>query len=371
LKEAKENFKKALEFCKNDFFIFENGFSVLDITTQLADISILLAEYKMHQNLKYADINQVVNKINTLMNKQVFYDKENDDLPMLKEEFLEDNTKSLVEQFKESKTKSEKIEYNNYIRDYMYYTDLSLKIKELKRNLEENSIELASNSSLVDPSKLPKDIALQILENDYITKKKNKEFTQEIVVKNGIDTFDVFNILKNLMKEIEYFNFNFLIDDNLDDKIKNLSRLHKFLKSNSSNYSTKCYFEFQKNEKNESQEKIDFIQNDQVTINYTTLPYEIINHISDINSVLNPKETYVNLIYLLGNNSGKENTEEKVEEKKQPDKGAKGKGGKDKGDKGGNTNTNQVVNTDENCEKIKFTAEKFSTFALFLWIKNL
>ena len=363
LKESKSYFEKSLEVAKTDFFLFENGFSLLDLTTQLADINILIAEYQIHQNLKYADINQVVNKINTLMNKQVFYDKENDDLPMLKEEFLEDNTKSLVEQFKESKTKSEKIEYNNYIRDYMYYTDLSLKIKELKRNLEENSIELASNSSLVDPSKLPKDIALQILENDYITKKKNKEFTQEIVVKNGIDTFDVFNILKNLMKEIEYFNFNFLIDDNLDDKIKNLSRLHKFLKSNSSNYSTKCYFEFQKNEKNESQEKIDFIQNDQVTINYTTLPYEIINHISDINSVLNPKETYVNLIYLLGNNSGKENTEEKVEEKKQPDKGAKGKGGKDKGDKGGNTNTNQVVNTDENCEDINYgrilMSEKF------------
>ena len=362
LKESKNYFEKSLELAKTDFFLFENGFSLLNLTTQLADISILIAEYQIHQKLKYADINQVVNKINSLMNKQIYYDKENDDLPMLKEEFIEDNTKTLIEGFKEFKNKKEKIEYNNYIRDYMYYTDLSLKIKELKRNLEENSIELASNSSLVDPSKLPKDIALQILENDYITKKKNKEFVQDISVKTGIDTFDVFSILKNLMKEIDYFNFNFLIDDNLDDKLKNLTRLHKFLKTNSSNYSTKCYFEYQKNERNENQEKIDFIQNDQVIINYTTLPYEIINHISDINSVLNLKETFVNLIYLLGNNSGKENTDDKVEEKKQADKNPKGKG-KEKGDKGGNTNANQVVNTDENCEDIKYgrilMSEKF------------
>ena len=40
----------------------------------------------MHQNLKYADINQVVVKINSLMNRQIFYDKPNDDLHYLKEE---------------------------------------------------------------------------------------------------------------------------------------------------------------------------------------------------------------------------------------------------------------------------------------------
>ena len=75
MREAKENFEKSLELVKNDFFLFENGFSVLDITTQLADISMLLAEYKMYQNLKYADISQVVTKINSLISKQVFYDK--------------------------------------------------------------------------------------------------------------------------------------------------------------------------------------------------------------------------------------------------------------------------------------------------------
>jgi hypothetical protein len=105
LREAKENFKKALEICKNDFFIFENGFSVLDITTQLADISMLLAEYKMHQNLKYADINQAVVKINSLINRQVFYDRPDDDLQYLKEESLDQNMKDLIKQFKEDKSK--------------------------------------------------------------------------------------------------------------------------------------------------------------------------------------------------------------------------------------------------------------------------
>ena len=93
LKEAKNDFQKALDICKNDFFIFENGFTVLDITTQLSDISMLLAEYKMHQNLKYADINQVVSKINSLINRQVFYDRPNDDLQYLKEELLDQEIK--------------------------------------------------------------------------------------------------------------------------------------------------------------------------------------------------------------------------------------------------------------------------------------
>ena len=142
LKQAKENFKTALETCKSDFFIFESGFSVLDITTQLADISMLLAEYKMHQNLKYADINQVVVKINSLINQQIFYDKPNDDLQYLKEESIDQDMKDLINQFKEDKNKKDKNEYVNDIKQYLYYSDLSIKIKEIKKTITENTHEL-------------------------------------------------------------------------------------------------------------------------------------------------------------------------------------------------------------------------------------
>jgi hypothetical protein len=305
LKEAKENFEKSLDLVKNDFFIFENGFSVLDITTQLADISMLLAEYKMYQNLKYADINQVVTKINSLISKQVFYDKENDDLPLLKEESIDNDMKELIKQFKEDKNKKDKNEYVNNVKQYTYYSDLSLKIKEIKKNIIEKTHELCTGVNLIDVSRLPKDIILQILEGDYITKKKNKDFVQNITIKTTVDSFDVVNLLKNYMKEIEYFNFNTVIDDCVDDKIKNLSKLHKFLKTNLSSYQTKCCLDFNVLKDDESLTSIDFITNDQINVSYVLLPYETISHISGLNGDFNYKsnDRYVNLVYLLGNNS--------------------------------------------------------------------
>ena len=89
----------------------------------------------MHQNLKYADINQVVSKINSLINRQVFYDRPNDDLQYLKEELLDQEIKDLINQFKEDKTKKDKNEYVNYIKQYIYYSDLSIKIKEIKKTI--------------------------------------------------------------------------------------------------------------------------------------------------------------------------------------------------------------------------------------------
>ena len=322
LKEAKENFKKALDTCKNDFFIFESGFSVLDITTQLADISILLAEYKMHQNLKYADINQVVVKINSLINRQIFYDKPSDDLQYLKEETIDNDMKEMIKQFKEDKNKKDKNEYVNDIKQYIYYSDLSIKIKEIKKTIIENTHELCSGMNLIDVSKLPKDITLQIIESDYITKKNNKDFVQNIAIKSSIDAFDVINLLKNYMKEIDYFNFNQIIDDCLDEKLKNLTKLHKFLKQNLSSYQSKCCIEYTPQQDDDSLTTIDFITNDQINVSYVVLPYETISHLSGLNGNFNQKngDKYINLIYLLGNNSKAVNNQENAQVKVEPAK---------------------------------------------------
>ena len=305
LREMKENFEKSLEFIKNDFFLLENGYSVLDVTTQLADISMLLAEYKMYQNLKYVVVNQVVSKINSLIRRQIFYDKENDDLPLLKEENIDNEMKELIKQFKEDKNKKDKNEYVNNVKQYTYYSDLSIKIKEIKKNIIENTHELCTGVNLIDVSRLPKDITLQILESDYITKKKNRDFVQNVVIKSVVDSFDVVNLLKNYMKEIEYFNFNTLINDSIDEKLKNLSKLHKFLKTNLSSYQSKCCSEFNILKDDESLSSIDFINNDQINVSYVLLPYETISHISGLNGNFNFKnnDRFVNLIYLLGNNS--------------------------------------------------------------------
>ena len=101
--------------------------------------------------------------------------------------------KELINQFKEDKNKKDKNEYVNDIKQYIYYSDLSIKIKEIKRTITENAHELCTGINLIDVSKLPKDITLQILEGDYITKKNNKDFVQNITIKNAIDSIPAEN----------------------------------------------------------------------------------------------------------------------------------------------------------------------------------
>ena len=79
--------------------------------------------------------------------------------------------KELIKQFKEDKGKKDKNEYVNGIKQYIYYSDLSMKIKDIKKNITENTHELCTGINLIDVSRLPKDIILQILGSDYITKK--------------------------------------------------------------------------------------------------------------------------------------------------------------------------------------------------------
>jgi hypothetical protein len=107
------------------------------------------------------------------------------------------------------------------------------------------------------------------------------------------------------MKEIDYFNFNQTLDDSLDEKLKNLTKLHKFLKTNLSSYQSKCCIEFTPQQDDDSLTSIDFITNDQINVSYTLLPYETISHLSGLNGDFNQKngDKYINLIYLLGNNS--------------------------------------------------------------------
>ena len=140
------------------------------------------------------------------------------------------------------------------------------------------------------------------------------------------------------MKEVDYFNFNTLIDDNLDMKIKNLAKLHKFLKTNLSTYQAKCCSDFNVLKDDETLNAIDFIPNDQINVSYVLLPYENISHISGINGDFQTKtESYINLVYLLGNNSatstppGQEPTQKpEVVKKPAPSKSSKKKKGNDK-----------------------------------------
>lgn len=113
-----------------------------------------------------------------------------------------------------------------------------------KKYINESTHDLAL-TNLIDPSKVPKDVFSQLLEYDYLNKKviklnkkqKNKSYFTNIQIKPSPETSDVLYLLRNLTKECEYLTFH------NDENLKNLSKLHKYLRLNCTNYNSKAYFE--------------------------------------------------------------------------------------------------------------------------------
>ena len=330
LQEAKTRFEKALTLAKSEFYLFENSFSVLDIVSELADVNMLLAEYQPNNKFKYVNLIQTITKIKKLIQTQKFYDDEDDELYLLndddiKEDSNEMNIKNERDAFINEKNARENTLRINYLKAYTYYCDLYNKISIIKRYLNDNISELASGSNLVDPSKLSRDITLQILESDYLIKKKNIAILNEnlIAIKPSVDVFDVLNMLKNYIRENEYFTFNTYTDSNIDENMKNITKVHRFLKTNHANYMQKCSLEYNIYEHNETLTSEDNISGvGQVYLTYIMCGYETINHVSGLNDINNSalgigdesedsgdegegsskekNNKRVNLVYLLG-----------------------------------------------------------------------
>ena len=159
----------------------------------------------------------------------------------------------------------------NCIRNYIYYAELANKVVSIKRILNENIFEIGVGN-LIDPSKLPKDIIAQVLEADYLNKKKNKMYLNNLTQKPVPDSFDIYNLLKNYLKEIEFFTFH------NEEVIKNVSKLHKYLKMNSTNYSNKCYIELiPPVEITEINMNLEIIKKDQILVYYNLNNNEVVN----------------------------------------------------------------------------------------------
>ena len=112
-----------------------------------------------------------------------------------------------------------------------------------KKFINENTQDLAL-TNLIDPSKIPKDLYTQLLEYDFLNKKvfvlnlqKNKHYLTNIQVKTVPDSSDVLYLLRNLSRECEFFTIQ------NEENLKNLSKLHKYLRMNCTNYNSKVYME--------------------------------------------------------------------------------------------------------------------------------
>jgi len=245
LSKAKENYEKAITYFKiipNEFCLFfENLFSLSTLFLDLSDVNLYMAEFSPNLNPKFCDISQIVNKINKINKLHVFYNDPNDELPVLPYEMLSDNLKTEKENYLREKIKKDKVFHRALVKNSIFMIEQSIKIMQIRKYIVENIHEICI-ANLIDPSKFPKDLAAQIIENDFLNKKRNKSYllSTNIAAKSTIDAFDLFNLFKNYMREVEYFTINYNI---CDDMIKSVSKIHKFLRMNSTNYLNKCNME--------------------------------------------------------------------------------------------------------------------------------
>lgn len=245
LSKAKENYEKAIVYFKiipNEFSLFfENLFSLATLFLDLSDVNLYMAEFSFNLNPKFCDITQIINKMNKIANINKFYNETNDELPVLPEEYLSDNLKIEKENYIKERIKKDKLFHRNIVKNSIFMLEQSIKVLQTRKYICENIHDLCL-ANLIDPSKLPKDLQMQIIENDYLNKKRNKNYLTPALItpKIAIDAFDIFNLFKNYMKEVEYFTINYNL---CDDMIKTVSKIHKFLRMNSTNYLNKCNFD--------------------------------------------------------------------------------------------------------------------------------
>lgn len=245
LSTAKDNYEKAISYFKsipNEFCLFfENLFSLSFLFLDLSDVNLYMAEFSPNLNPKFCDITQVISKINKLSKFNVFYNDPIDELPVLPDEMLTENLKSEKEIYIKERIKKDRIFHRALVKNSIFMIEQSIKIIQTRKFIAENIHDICL-TNLIDPSKLPKDLTAQIIENDFLNKKKNKSYLlpANIIAKINIDAFDIFNLFKNYMREVEYFTINYNV---CDDMIKSVSKIHKFLRMNSTNYLNKCNFD--------------------------------------------------------------------------------------------------------------------------------
>ena len=116
LNKSKDYLEKSIKLMKNEFYTIESGINLYNIIIELADVCILLAENRPSQNPKFVDYNQIVNKINNINKKQQFYDKENDDLPYVGDELVDDVVKNEKLSWTSERVKQEKLKIKNYLK---------------------------------------------------------------------------------------------------------------------------------------------------------------------------------------------------------------------------------------------------------------
>ena len=131
-----------------------------------------------------------------------------------------------------------KLKKANYTSESVSALDQAVKCLKIRKLLIDGYPEL-SQSTLIDPSRAPKDVICEIFESDYHFKKLYKNYPSiEVKQKTALSTADVLAYCANLSNELKFLSFG------KEVMAKRLPKLHRYLKNNLSTYSTQCIISY-------------------------------------------------------------------------------------------------------------------------------
>ena len=233
---------------REDYWKFiESGYQyVKEAVSMLGTESVLLFDFDERYNpskafFEYADICRLMNeycprKLHLFTDNYKGYMKEmiKKANPELNEEELEQRVNTEIE----NKEKDYKLKKANYSAECVNALVQAVKCEKIRKLLIDGYSELAQ-TTLIDPSRAPKDVICEIFESDYHFKKLYKDLPSiEIKSKTALSSADVLSYFINLSNELKFFTFG------KEVIARRLIKLHRYLKSNLSTYASQCCITF-------------------------------------------------------------------------------------------------------------------------------
>lgn len=218
--------KEAAELLNSEsvlLFDFDERLNPSRAFTEYADICRLMGEYcprRLHLfTAKYADC---------------LKERVREESGELGEEELEREVKSEVER----EEREWKAEREKYAAEAVSALSQAVKCEKMRKLLVDGYSEL-SQTTLIDPSRAPKDVICEIFESDYHFKKLYKQLPSiEARPKTALSSADVLAYFVTLSNELRFFTFG------KEVMARRLPKLHRYLKSNLSTYSSQCCIAF-------------------------------------------------------------------------------------------------------------------------------
>ena len=172
---SKEYLMKCLNIVKGECLFFENSFKVEEVFFELSEVCLFLREYRPRIRYNYIEINELEIKLKNIKNS---------------------NNENFVDQQMAKLETSDQLDMKNLELEAYSYLNFALQIAEAKKEVTENFSSLGV-SKLTDASKIPLDIMLEILEQDFLYKK---------VVFWIFEFFEIFEFIE-IFEIFEFFEF--------------------------------------------------------------------------------------------------------------------------------------------------------------------